>query len=143
MKVGFQIVLFIIILNLISGLLYQEQVAGTPNANILQSNDTGTSYADQFNPGTMVNATTSSSSWIQIPFASWVMQIAQAVTTLWNGIQVVILGFPHMLYNIAAMIPDASGRDTFNAIALVIIGIETFCVFIWIFEVVTGRDTES
>jgi hypothetical protein len=142
-KVGFQIVLFIIILNLVSGLIYQEQVAGTQNANFLQSNDNGTSYQNQFNPSAMVNATTTSSSWISIPFASWVMQIAQAVITLWNAITVVVTGFPHVLSNIADMIPDTNGQSTFNAIATVIIGIESFLAFMWIFEVVTGRDTES
>lgn len=139
MKIGFQIVLFLLALNIVSGLIFTLNVPGTEYSHAVTGTGDAEDYEDRFDAGEMLNET-QPGVWANIPFLG---NIYGTIMMLWNGLNFVIMGFPALLQQYAGFIPDVAGRNAFTAITLVLRAIFSFVIFGWIFQIITGRQTED
>jgi len=68
--------------------------------------------------------------------------IWDGVMKLWNQIGYIVAGFPYLLYRIGLSV-DPSARTTYNAVAGVIIVVQSFIILGWLFQVITGRSVQD
>ena len=139
MKIGFQIVLFLLILNIVSGLAFQLNVPGTQYSHAIPGTGDPEDYEDRFNAGKMLNET-QPGAWAEFPFLG---NVFGTIMMLWNGLNFIIMGFPALLERYAGFIPEVGGRTAFSAITLVLRAIFSFVIFGWIFQILTGRETQE
>lgn len=138
MKVGFQVVLYILIFNLTCGLVYAISVPGTQFSNILTGTGDVEDYQERVNPEEFMNKTSEEASNI-FTFAG---QILTGLSLVWDIIRFTIGGLPTMLIGIGGQLtPEA--KPAYNAITAVLIAVEGFIVFLWLFQVFSGRQVED
>lgn len=136
MKVQWQILLFIIVLNLTVGLVIALQVPGTEYVGATSPNVNGTDYESQF------NATKIAKGWSPTPFSGIpiIGDIFAGFNFLWQMFGYVIDGFPTLLTWISdTYITDAGGQTAFFIIANVIRAIEAVLISTFIIEFISGR----
>lgn len=139
MRIGFRVVLYILLLNLTCGLLYVAAVPGTLQSQILVGTGDPQEYSERFNASEFMNQTSPGLSSI----LTYAGHIWSALTVAWNAMRFTVLGFPTMLQQIAGNIADASARATFLNISYVLEAVFGFVIFMWLFELVTGRSVED
>lgn len=135
MRIGFQAVMFIIILNLVTGLMYTLSVPGTGQSNILAGGPTAENITERFNASAFHEPETST-------LITFVGHIWSALTTMWVAIRFVIAGFPAMLWQIGTQIEDPVTKVAFTSIAGVLFAVFSVVIFVWVFQLLTGRDVE-
>ena len=136
MRIGFQVVLFILILNLTTGLMYQTSVPGTAYSNVLTGTPSSENITERFNASSLINPEPSMT-------ITFVGHLLAALNAMWMAIRMVVVGFPDMLAQIAGSIPDPSARATFTSISYVLYGVFSIIIFMWVFQLVTGRQVED
>ena len=137
MKIGFRLILFIICLNVVTGLVVGLNAPGTGLA-FVPGHANATDMSEKFNSTEMIESA-SPEILSAIPFLG---QIYTAFSVFLNAVNFVIAGFPTMLLAYANYIPDEGGRNAFETIAKGLIALFYFVIFAWVFQVLTGRDTE-
>jgi len=139
MRIGFQLVIFLIILNLVSGLMYTLGVPGTAYSNILPGTGSVEEYAERFNATEFMEGTQPEVS----SLLTYTGHIWSGLQLLWNGIRFVLLGFPTMLQQIGAQIPDPTASAAFTNISYVLYAVFSLVIFFWLFQLLTGREVED
>lgn len=139
MKLGFKLVIYILILNIVSGLVYSLTVPGSSYSYAMTGTGNTTEYEQRLNstefmekqqPGIIS----------QLPFLG---NIYGTIMMLWNAIKFVIIGFPLMLAQLGGFITDESGRTAYNIICGAIGAVFSLIIFGWLFQIITGRQTED
>jgi len=139
MKLGFKIVIYILILNVVSGLVYSLSVPGTQysysmtgtgNAAEYEQRLNATEFMEKQQPGIIA----------ELPFLG---NIYGTIMMLWNALKFVIVGFPLMLSQLGGFIPDEAGRTSYGYICGVIGAVFSLIIFGWLFQIITGRQTED
>ena len=137
MKIGFELVLFIVLLNVVSTVVYQVAVPGTEYAVIQQSGSqsNATQMESEFNATTMLGR------WKSNPLESlpFVGILFSMVFMMWDVISVVVNGFPALIQSFGYLIGDPVARAAFDVIMTVIRVGFVAIIFFWIFEIATGR----
>lgn len=135
MRIQFQILLFILCLNLATGLVISLSLPGT---EYVQSQSPGepTDYESHF------NATDIGEKWqypsnFGLPFFG---DIIGGFTFLFQNVHFLIDGFPILLTWVSdSYITDASGRNAFSIIANVLRAIYAVLMSMWFIEYIGGR----
>lgn len=140
MKLGFKIVLFLLILNCISGLVYSISVPGveysyathtTPSGQDYEQNFNATGFMEKQQPGILS----------EIPFLG---NIYGTIMMLWNAVTFIVTGFPALLEQLGGFIPEAgAGKASYTAICWVLRGVFSLIIFGWLFQLITGRQAED
>jgi hypothetical protein len=139
MRIGFQLVLYILILNLISGMMYALNVPGTERSNILTGTGNVTEYQERFNPGEFLNATEPEAS----TTFTFIGHIWNGLNVIWSAIRFTVFGFPTMLQGIGSQIQDPAAAAAFTNIANVLYAIFSFIIMMWLYQLLTGRNVET
>ena len=137
MKIGFELVLFIVLLNVVSTVVYQVAVPGTEYAVIQQSGSqsNATQMESEFNATTMLGRW-KSNFFESLPFVGILFSM---VFMMWDVISVVVNGFPALIQSFGYLIGDPVARAAFDIIMTVFrLGFAAI-IFFWIFEIATGR----
>ena len=135
MRIGFQVILYILILNLVSTLIYALQIPGTAYSQVIQTG----SEAEALDLAAKFNSTSLLDQWMYTPLTVDWLGIFTFVNLLYNTIRCVLVGFPDLINSYAYAIPDATARGSVLLINYVIYAVESFIIFLWIFQIVTGR----
>lgn len=137
MKIGFKAVLFLLILNLVSTMVYAIQIPGTTYTGILYggSQANATEYAEEFNTTTLLDR------WTATPFSGIPIfgDIFSGIMLLFNAIRSIIVGFPDLINSIAYSIVDTTARNAVLTVNYVIYAVFAFITFLWMFQLITGR----
>ena len=139
MRIGFQVIFWIIVLNLVCGLANALKIAGTEYTTAPSGSGDPEDYQDRFDPEAYVNKT-QPSVWESLPF------LGNVITTLlpfWDAIRFTIFGFPSLLIEFGAMIPDPSGRAAYTLIVAVVLGTQSVIVLAWIVQSWSGRSFQD
>jgi len=139
MKIGFKLILYLMILNMVSGLMYITSVPGTGYSQILSGTGSPEEYAERFSPSGFMNATNPGISAI----ISFVGHLLSAIDVMWTGIRFTVLGFPTMLQQIGLQIGDPDAKAAFTNVSNVLYAVFSAIIFIWLFQLVTGREVEN
>jgi len=139
MRIGTQLVMFLVILNLVSGLMYTLNVPGTAYSNILPGVGNATDYSTRFNASEFMESTQPEVSSV----LTYVGHIWSGLQLVWNAIRFVVMGFPTMLEQIGGQIQDPAASVAFTKISHVLYAIFSFVFFFWLFQLLTGREVED
>lgn len=139
MKIGFQITFFVLLLNLIAGLMYASSVPGTDFSNILTGTGNTTQYEERYNASEFMERTEPEAS----TAFTFVGHIWGGLQLVWNAIRFTLLGFPTMLQMIGDQIQDATAKRTYGYITDVIYVAVGFIYFMWLYQLLTGRRVED
>ena len=139
MKLGFKLIIYILILNLVSGLMYTLAVPGTEYSYSTPGTGTPDDYAQRFNATDMME-TQQPGIIAELPFLG---NIYGTIMFLWNAVKFIVVGFPNLLWQLGGFISDEAGRNAYQAICLVLGVVFSFIIFGWLFQVITGRQTED
>ena len=135
MKVQFKILLFIVCLNLATGMVIELSLPGTEY--VTPSNPSNrTEYEEHF------NATETVEGWQATPFSGIpvVGDIFSGLQMFWRCMQYLIAGFPLFLVWIGdSFIIDASARLAYDVIVGVLIGIQAILMTVFALEYISGR----
>lgn len=135
MRLQFQILLFILCLNLATGLVIGLQLAGTEYVQAQNPTD-ATDYETTF------NSTEIAQSWGATPFQGIpvIGDIFAGFQFLFQNIHFLIDGFPVFLTWISdSYITDASGRTAFNIMANSLRAVYAVLMCLWFIEYIGGR----
>lgn len=135
MKLQFQILIFVLCLNLATGLVIALNLAGTEYVQA-QNPTNATDYESTF------NATDIGGSWGATPFLGIpvIGDIFAGFQFLFTHIQFLIDGFPMFLTWIGdTYITDAGGRTSFTIIANAFRAIYAVLMAMWFIEYIGGR----
>jgi hypothetical protein len=140
LKLGFKIVIYLLILNCVSGLIYTVSVPGTAYSYAMHTTPSGEDFEENFNstefmqnqqPGIISD----------FPFLG---NIYGTIMMLWNAVNFVIMGFPTLLEQLGGFIPEAgSGKAAYTAICWVLRALFSLIIFGWLFQLITGRQVED
>lgn len=139
MKIGFQLVLYLLCLNLACGLCYTLGIAGTSYSNPVIGSGNATDYQNRFDPDRIMNQTQPNII-SEFPFLGGVYG---GLMMFWNAISFIILGFPRLLYSFSGAIQDPIAKAAYNIICDVLVAV---CMFIWVgflFQIITGRQVQD
>lgn len=139
MKLGFKLVLYVLILNLVSGLIYTLGVPGTEYSYSATGSGSAEDYVERFNSTEMME---NQQPGIIATFP-YLGNIYGTIMYLWNAVKFIVAGFPTLLSQLAGFIPDGEGRVAFQAISVILGALFSFIIFGWLFQVITGRQTED
>lgn len=126
-------------LNLVSGLMYVTSVPGVGFSQILSGAGSPEDYAERFSPEGFMNATNPGISAI----ISFVGHLLSAIDIMWTAIRFTVLGFPTMLQQIGLQIGDPTAKETFTNFSYVLYAVFSSVIFVWLFQLVTGREVEE
>lgn len=135
MKIGFQIFLYCFLLNLVGGLGYTLQIAGSQRGFPLLDTVDIEDYTDRVDPERMINQTNPETSEI----LTFLGHIYSATLQLFNAVRFVLLGLYDLLMTLGSIIPDAAARSAFSTIAAVIQGAVDLVILGWIYQLISGR----
>ncbi len=137
MRIGFQVIFYLMLLNLVSTLVYAINVPGTEYTIVTQTG----SQANATEIEQKFNATTLLDRWGATPFSGVPVfgDIFSGIYLVFNAISWVIAGFPLLLQTYVDLIPDSATRTTLSLINAVVIAVCTFIVFMWLFQLISGR----
>lgn len=136
MRIQWEILLFIFILNLSIGLVIQLNLGGTGIVTPLDPSVNASSYEAQF------NATDMADSWSSTPFSGipLIGDIFAAFNFMWQNMKYLVDGFPILLEWIRdSFVTDPAGRTTFDVIAGVLRAIYGLLMIWFIIEFIGGR----
>lgn len=145
MKIGFQIIMFILILNLVAGLMNSQyiNVPGSEYASGLDEELTGsnsTNYIGTFNASDLMQDQQPGI----IESLPYLGNVYAFFMAMWNAITMIIDGFPQMLTQLGSTFElGIQGQSVFDSIANVVRAIFGFVIFMWLVQLVTGRDMEG
>lgn len=136
MRIGYQIILYMLILNLVSGLVYQLGIPGTNYANVLNTGTeaNSTNYAEEFNSTELLERTDP-----QFSITNVADYVFSGLFLLYSAIRSITIGFPDLVNTVAYSIPDADGRNAVLAISSVLYAAFAFLIFLWLFQLITNR----
>jgi len=140
MKLGFQLALMMLSINVAAMMWSGFQIAGYQNTNALQHTGSASDYASKFDPDAMLKNNTDLNVVSSIAFLG---NIYTGLTTLWNTISFLVYGFPTMLNQFGSMIQDPTAHAAFDNFVLGLYGIESFIYILWIYQLLTGRDVSD
>ena len=126
-------------LNLVSGLVYALSVPGTQYAYSTSGTGNPQDYEQRFNTTEMME-TQQPGIIAELPFLG---NIYGTIMYLWNAVKFIVVGFPTLLWQMGGFIPDEGGRAAYQTICLVLGAVFSFIIFGWMFQVLTGRQTED
>jgi len=138
MKIGFQVVLFILLFNMVCGFIYTIGVPGTEYSNILGGAGNSTDYEERFNATEFMKKVEPEAS----ETFTFVGQVWSGLQLLFNAITFVIAGFPLMLIGISGQIGDPAAKLAFDSFAAIITATTYFIVFLWLYQLLTGRSVD-
>lgn len=139
MKLGFQIALFVLCLNLVSGLWYKLQVAGYNYSNPVTGAGEAEDYTDRFDPDKVMNQTqTNVITWL--PFLG---NIVVGLQMLWDAVGFIFAGFPALLFSYGSAIGDPSARAAYELFCGVIGAVTSFITVLWIIQIFSGRQVQD
>lgn len=136
MRIQFQIILFIICLNVATGLVMNLALPGSAYSYAPGSGSNGSELEDRW------NSTALADEWQANPFEGIpvVGDIFRAFYLFFNMIRYVIDGFPMLLQWISdAYITDAAARTAFVTISYALRGIFAVMMSIMVIEFISGR----
>lgn len=140
MKIGFQMVLYILILNMISALMYQTSLPGTSQSDILAGTANASVLAEEFNTTEFM---TESRSFIS-EFLTFTGHIWGALNTVYLAIRLVLFGFPDMLMQMGYQIDNPVARYNYiTYIVPFVYAVFSIVMFLWLFELLTGREVQD
>ena len=139
MKIGFQIILYLLILNLVCGLMYVSSVPGTEFSNLLYGTGDVEDYEERVNPEEFMNQTEPKVSTI----FTFVGHIWSSLQLIWNVVRFTVFGFPTMMQGISGQIGDPVAKATFTNIANVLYVVFSFIILLWLYQLLTGRQVED
>lgn len=139
MKIGFQVILYILILNMVSALMYQTSVAGTSQSDILAGTPNATNITSAFNTSDFMSESRSFIS----EFLTFTGHIWGALNTVYLAVRMVLFGFPDMLNQIGYQINNPSARLAFTSFSYLLYAVFSIVIFIWFFEILTGREVQE
>lgn len=130
--------MFILILNLVSGLVYALSLPGTQYTNVAYQSSNVTDYEARFNTTSLIDR------WTATPFSGIpvIGDIFSGLSLVWNGIRFLVMGFPDTVQRMAGYIADPAGRTAFLLIMNVIRALFSFIMFFWVAQFITGRSVE-
>lgn len=128
-------------LNLVSGLMYATAAPGTEFSTLLLGPDVENidAYKQRFNATAFLNSTSPS---IAI-FFPYVGPLLGAIDSAWTAVKFTVLGFPTMLAGVGNQITDPEAKAAFTTVSNVLYVIFSAIMVFWLFQVVTGRETEE
>jgi len=139
MRIGFQFVLYIIILNLVSGLVYSLNVPGVEYTTPPIGTGNATDYEEKFNPEFLILGI-SMAPLLAIPFVGHFLAFALIV---WSAVSFIVMGFPQMLEGYASFIGDPVAQTALTGVCWVLRGVFSFIIFMWLYQLITGRTVED
>lgn len=139
MRIGFQLVMFVLILNLTCDLMYIVSVPGTAYSDVLTGTGTPAEYQERFNASTFMNRTQPQAS---ITFV-YLGHIWSGLQLVWNAIRFTVFGFPTMLQQIGSQVSDPSAKVAYTAISGVLYAVFSVIIFMWLYQLFTGREVEG
>lgn len=138
MKIQWEILLFIFVLNLSIGLVIQLGFGGVGVVTPLDPSVNASEYEQQF------NASEIEAGWSSTPFSGipLIGDIFAAFNFMWQNMKYLIDGFPILLEWIRdSFITDPMGRTTFDVIAGVLRAIYGLLMIWFVIEFIGGRTT--
>jgi hypothetical protein len=135
-KVQWEILLFMVILNLVVGLVVALQVPGTYYTQPLTTGTDASDYESHF------NATEIATSWKATPFSGIpvIGDIFGGFNFLWQTMGYILDGFPTLLTWISdSYVTTADGQTAFWVMANVIRAIEALLISMFLIEFISGR----
>lgn len=135
MKTQFQILVFIVCLNLATGMAISLGVAGTEYVQATNPSN-GTDYEEHF------NATDIADRWSATPFSGIpvIGDIFSGFNFLFQNIQYLLDGFPMLLNWLAdTYITDATARTNFSYITNALRALYAILMSIFVIEFISGR----
>lgn len=139
MRIGFNIVMYIMLLNLVCGLMYVLAVPGTEFSNVLYGTGDTEEYEERFNATEFMDKTEPEAS----DAFTFVGHIWGGLQLIWNGIRFTVFGFPTMLQGIGGQIGDPTAKAAFGNISNILIVATSFIIFMWLYQLLTGRRVED
>lgn len=139
MQIGFHVVLYLFIFNLVCGLMYAVAVPGTEFSNVLAGTGNVTETQERVDPSKMLNETKPTST----GFFSWIEPIWRGLSLIWNAVRYTIFGFPTMLQGIGYQIQDPTAKAALVNIGNVMFAVLSLIGILWLFELFTGRKVED
>lgn len=139
MRIGFQIVLYILLFNLVCGMLYAISFPGTEFSNVLYGTGDIEDYEERFNATEFMDKTEPEAS----DAFTFVGHIWGGLQLIWNAIRFTVFGFPTMLQGIGYQIGNPEAKGVFDNISNILIVATSFIIFMWLYQLLTGRRVED
>lgn len=139
MRIGWHIILYLFLFNMICGLLYAISVPGTSFSNILYGTGDTEDYQERVDPGALMNKTDPEAS----ETFTFVGQIWNGLSLIWDSIRFTVFGFPTMMQGIGDQIQDPTAKTAFTNISTILYAAIGLIISFWIYELLTGRKVED
>lgn len=131
-------VLFMLCLNIASGLYYSLGIAGSQYSNPIQNSGNPSDYSDRFDPDKIMPSQPS-----VLSYFPYLGIVYQGLMPLYNAIMFVFFGFPQFLLQFGGLIQDPLARSGYITIIGAIGAIEFMVMASWIYQLVTGRQVQD
>lgn len=136
MKAQFEVLMFIVCLNLATGLVIALQLPGTAYVNPATPTIDTTDYESHF------NATATAKGWRPNPLTDFLGDVFSMFQLAFQNIKYLLDGFPQFLYWIRdSYITDPQGLTAFDLIANVFRAVYAVMAFWFVADYISGRDT--
>jgi len=135
MRIFTRILIFMVCLNLATGLVIELSLAGTEYVSPTMPTNSS-EYQSHF------NATETAEGWQATPYSGIpvIGDIFSAFQLMWRGIQYLIAGFPLFLNWLGdCFIIDASARVAYNVVVATLVAIQAILATLFVIEFISGR----
>lgn len=136
---GYYIILYILMLNLGCGFFLTINWPGTAYSSYLTGTGNSTQYLERFNSTEFMERTEPEASTI----FTYVGHIWSGLSLVFDAVSFVFTGFARLLIGVGDQIGDATARTGLTSFGVIVQVVLDFIVFLWIYQLLTGRTVEQ
>jgi hypothetical protein len=138
MKIGFHVVFFVLLFNLVCGLMYSISVPGTEYSNILGGTGDTSDYDERFNATEFMEKVEPEAS----ETYTFVGNIWSGLQLIFNAISFVVAGLPILFIGISNQVGDPTAKAAVQTFGAIICSAAYFIIVLWLYQLFTGRSVD-
>jgi len=138
MRIGFHVILFVLLFNLVCGLAYSLSFPGTEYSNVLGGTGDTEDYDERFNATDFMEKVEPEAS----ETYTFVGNIWSGLQLIWNAISFVVAGLPILFIGISNQIADPAAKSAVQLFGAVICTGAYFIIVLWLYQLFTGRSVD-
>lgn len=138
MRVGFHVIFFVLLFNLVCGAVYSLSVPGTEYSNVLGGTGNTTDYDERFNATDFMEKVEPEAS----ETYTFVGNIWSGLQLVWNAITWIVAGLPIMFVGISYQIGDPAAKTAVTTLGAIVCSAAYFIIVLWLYQLFTGRTVD-